>query len=755
MQERKEAFDTDYLPDVHFARSLEACKERLGNVPIEKFAQSPLTGNKILDGEKHVMRAKLYMQKNEMKMAVQELSRSADLGNPEGMYLLAVCHHDGRGCPKNLDMTQYWLEEAIKHPRKVGGLRNVGVAEAMHGLALELHDSNDPRDVMKAIEYWTIGSEDGLSQASNSLGAAYENGKGVNQDFRKAEELYKIAAEGGESQAMYNLACLYAKGLSGCRNLKRAILWAQKAVDAGANHARELLVHCKKVLKEEQSMPETARPVFEEILTAVTKYAATPKPKLFVTSGQTFTKEKLESCGSPYCHELLKVCGYLDQVELAIQRQDLPKVLKSFAMALRIPDSGLIISDWSPFTFEDLAALPRTADIALIELHMHKTRGVVAILTKANSCIKEFPSDAVFYDTAGCMYGFQSEWEKSVQAFTKGRSLATSEYEKADFTYLLATSENKGELCRQAEKHYLEFLANCVKGHRKVPESYFNLAEISFIRKDIPMAKEYYLKAIKADEELPDMFKSRSPLKDILAVGLNLSESFSESNTKPSPNKNETSKNPTVSSSVQSEAETIPVNRTCQREVVLNLRGATARQTGYRHNTTQTPPKMSTGRREKSSQPITIEEMMAGKDHVYEKRHITCMVFTLPAKMVAFTFGIVDEQGDIMKLALFNATDPFVHQLTIGCKITIPNPYYRLAANGGTTLRVDNPSFLEIGTVRSCCHYCLKLCQNLQVCNGCKVLKYCGRDCQVADWTDFGHKLDCKHLANLSFIRKK
>jgi MYND finger len=53
-------------------------------------------------------------------------------------------------------------------------------------------------------------------------------------------------------------------------------------------------------------------------------------------------------------------------------------------------------------------------------------------------------------------------------------------------------------------------------------------------------------------------------------------------------------------------------------------------------------------------------------------------------------------------------------------------------------------------TITASCHNrgCWNFSANLKACSKCKVVCYCSRKCQVADWPD--HKKQCKEMANLS-----
>ena len=70
----------------------------------------------------------------------------------------------------------------------------------------------------------------GISQCTN-LGAMYEDGKGVKQDFFKAVQLYEKACNNNESGGCFNLGARYANGEGVKQNSKKALELYGKACD--------------------------------------------------------------------------------------------------------------------------------------------------------------------------------------------------------------------------------------------------------------------------------------------------------------------------------------------------------------------------------------------------------------------------------------------------------------------------------------------------------------------------------------------
>ncbi|XP_055349243.1 uncharacterized protein LOC129596094 [Paramacrobiotus metropolitanus] len=80
---------------------------------------------------------------------------------------------------------------------------------------------------------------------------------------------------------------------------------------------------------------------------------------------------------------------------------------------------------------------------------------------------------------------------------------------------------------------------------------------------------------------------------------------------------------------------------------------------------------------------------------------------------------------------------------------TAPNPDCRSFAAGDLVLSCDPFVWaLESSAYKTRCAYCLQDSQELRLCSGCKLHRYCSFACQAADWK-LEHKLECGMLKDL------
>jgi hypothetical protein len=92
-------------------------------------------------------------------------------------------------------------------------------------------------DYQKALEIWRPLAERGSTAAQLNLGAMYEQGQGVAQDYAEAARWYERAAVGGHTSAQFNLALLYENGRGVPRDLQEAAYWFRQAAEQGDRDA--------------------------------------------------------------------------------------------------------------------------------------------------------------------------------------------------------------------------------------------------------------------------------------------------------------------------------------------------------------------------------------------------------------------------------------------------------------------------------------------------------------------------------------
>jgi len=102
-------------------------------------------------------------------------------------------------------------------------------------------DAYDRGDYATALHEWRPLAEQGNADAQNNLGAMYDDGHGVPQDYGQARQWYEKAATQGYAIAQFNLSWLYDNGQGVPQDYGQARLWYEKAAAQGYANAQSNL----------------------------------------------------------------------------------------------------------------------------------------------------------------------------------------------------------------------------------------------------------------------------------------------------------------------------------------------------------------------------------------------------------------------------------------------------------------------------------------------------------------------------------
>ena len=118
----------------------------------------------------------------------------------------------------------------------------MGSESGMAGLgALYQFGLGVPQDYNEARRLYEKSAAAGIPGGMNSLGLLYETGAGVAKDYNEARHWYEKAAAAGEPIAMRNLGNLYQNGNGVPQDKLTARKWYEKAAAAGDDKSKELL----------------------------------------------------------------------------------------------------------------------------------------------------------------------------------------------------------------------------------------------------------------------------------------------------------------------------------------------------------------------------------------------------------------------------------------------------------------------------------------------------------------------------------
>lgn len=96
----------------------------------------------------------------------------------------------------------------------------------------------DAGDFKNAVSILKGLANDGEAQAQNALGVMYENGQGVQTDYREALKWYGLAAAQDNDSALYHIGMMHANGLGVPQSNAEAVKWFRQAALNGNSNAQ-------------------------------------------------------------------------------------------------------------------------------------------------------------------------------------------------------------------------------------------------------------------------------------------------------------------------------------------------------------------------------------------------------------------------------------------------------------------------------------------------------------------------------------
>jgi uncharacterized protein len=152
------------------------------------------------------------------------LQRASAKEDPTANSALGVMYLHGRNYPQDFDRAYALFKKAID--------RNPQAEDALFNLGLMYDEGyGRPKDIKKAVTYYSYASLNGKPEANNNLGMLYRNGHtekdkqsdNVGRDYVKARAYFQKASEQGNTDAVINLADMQFLGHGIPKNQKAAV----------------------------------------------------------------------------------------------------------------------------------------------------------------------------------------------------------------------------------------------------------------------------------------------------------------------------------------------------------------------------------------------------------------------------------------------------------------------------------------------------------------------------------------------------
>ena len=151
------------------------------------------------------------------------LRKSAELGNADGQYLLAMWYRTGNDGAEEPNYTEAvrWFEAAAAAQ---------GHVESMYELSrCFLKGKGVTVDIDASIKWLIQAADGGLAEAQCKLGEVYGNGEGVDKNMNLSFKYLSLSANQGYGEAEYCLGILYRDGDGVLKNSEKALDYFKKS----------------------------------------------------------------------------------------------------------------------------------------------------------------------------------------------------------------------------------------------------------------------------------------------------------------------------------------------------------------------------------------------------------------------------------------------------------------------------------------------------------------------------------------------
>ena len=156
---------------------------------------------------------------------------------------VAICHHRGRGTPKDEAQAVYWWSKGAQ----AGDI----ISMNEYGISLQLGEGV-PTDPVAGFSWLQRAAVAGDPGSAAAIGTALVTGFGVRKDVPAGIAWYTAAAHKGDATAMCNLARAHKTGEGVPVDFEACLTWLQRAKAAGNVPASRML----ESLINEQLTPE-------------------------------------------------------------------------------------------------------------------------------------------------------------------------------------------------------------------------------------------------------------------------------------------------------------------------------------------------------------------------------------------------------------------------------------------------------------------------------------------------------------------
>jgi len=187
---------------------------------------------------------------------IPALFRAAEQGNATAQQKLGKAYRDGKYIPKDLQKAIEWFTKSALQ----------GYAPAQNSLGWHYQYAQGiDKNVEVAFDWYQKAYAGGFEAALINIANCYEKGEGTNKDELKAFSLMEPLAVKGNSIAQYNLGRMYLNGIAVIKNSTKGADWYEKSAIQGYASSQ---FHLANLYSEGNGVPENKQTAAEWYLKA-------------------------------------------------------------------------------------------------------------------------------------------------------------------------------------------------------------------------------------------------------------------------------------------------------------------------------------------------------------------------------------------------------------------------------------------------------------------------------------------------------
>ncbi|CAF3357993.1 unnamed protein product, partial [Rotaria sp. Silwood2] len=477
----------EHLTDMKNKFGINPKQVRCGHL-LAEMNDDPTPAN-VIKGHKYFWGDTQMGIKQDYEQSAIYFAEAAGQDNAEGMYNLAMLYDRGLGVKKDHRLATHLYEQAALQPTQVPktNRQNIGVAESQHALGLRYYNGVDVAKNYATAAYWyKRAADNGCEQAANNLGIMYLEGTGIKQNSVKAEQWFQFSAKKGDPNATCTLAQLSFEK----NDFNMAREWHQRARDAGHVLASTNRENFLAGINEKEAFIKQCPPSLLNVLDESAKLMdlKNVKPKPSKIGSSLYNYDQLKEYALKGSITAKQMCTALEHFDVALhiiaQYENLDKnrfihelaeAYRTESLVVQIILGTKLYKHIETIICSSLTHDPDDEDTQICYVYFYHDN-LEQNAKLLNEWKQKRPKSVHLYYLSACVNCFLKQYDDALLDCNTGLKLDPNYYEllynKAVALRLLPNIDQVDII-----KAYQDFLNLAPKDHRKVPESYYAMAQ--------------------------------------------------------------------------------------------------------------------------------------------------------------------------------------------------------------------------------------------------------------------------------------